>query len=321
MWENEQAEAQLMYSEYSELWHCKLTLIFRLNVMQSISGNEYTLINKQKMDFSTSTLHPLSQYVMCLRFLWVFFCFCFQSCSLICWFVSGQCLFFLSLKSIRNGNKIDFYQTNLIARRFAFIQVHSHSHVNCKVYRIFKSFKLTNTVPHQFMNIEGATTDEKKIIFSFDEMDRRERKKRIWFLGFCCSRQWRIENYCFYDRQENSTFDTIAIVHSMKINHIYEHFWDKTVQLMLWLWKQLCNKHRNDTIFKQINLKAAKSSFLSRLRQAAHHQPTNLVQSTFWQMNFKQKLNKVNWNVTLRRYTCKFMCLIKIIACNKNGKL
>lgn len=146
---------------------------------------------------------------------------------------------------------------------------------------------------------------EKKL-FSFDEMDRREREKKIWFLGFCCSRQWRIENYCFYDRQENSTFDTIVIVHSMKINHIYEHFWDKTVQLMLRLWKQLCNKHRNDTIFKQINLKAAKSSFfyLGCVRLHTISQPT-----TFWQINFKQQLNKVNWNVTLRRYTCVNLCV------------
>lgn len=169
-----------MNSEYSELWHCKLTRIFRLNVMQSISGNEYTLINKQKMDFSTSTLHPLSQYVMCLRFLWVFFFF-----NLACSFVI-LCLanvFFLSSKSIRNANKIDFYQTILIARRFAFIQVHSHSHVNCKVYRIFKSFKLPNTVPHQFMNIEGATTDEKKMIHFRRDGQARE-KKKFGFLVF-----------------------------------------------------------------------------------------------------------------------------------------
>lgn len=122
------------------------------------------------------------------------------------------------------------------------------------------------------------TTDGKKNYSVLMRWTGEREKTKIWFLGFCCSRQWRIENYCFYDRQENSTFDTIVTVHSMKINHIYEHFWDKTVQLMLRLWKQLCNKHRNDTIFKQINLKAAKSSFfLSRLRQAAHHQPTNHI--------------------------------------------
>lgn len=257
------------------------------------------------MDFFTSTLHPLSQYVMCLRFLWVFFCAfnLARSFVVLCLanvFFSHQNRYVTATKSTSTKR---FWLPD-VSHLFKFIHIHMliakftafSNHLNCQI----------QCRTNLWISKEQTTDGKKMIQFWWDG---QARKKKFWFLGFCCSRQWRIENYCFYDRQENSTFDTIAIVHSMKINHIYEHFWDKTFQLMLRLWKRLCNKHRNDTIFKQINLKTAKSFFLSRLRQAAHHQPTNLVQSTLWQINFKQQLNKVNWNVTLRRYTCVNLCV------------
>lgn len=123
---------------------------------------------------------------VCLRFLLNFF----FSHSHFC-FVSGQYLFFYP-RSIRNGNKISFGQTISITRRFAFIQVRSHSHANCKVYHIFKSFKLPNTVCRQkFMNVKTKT---KKCIQFFDEMDRI---KKMCFLVFAAHDTGELENIAF----------------------------------------------------------------------------------------------------------------------------
>lgn len=185
-----------------ELWHCKWTNIFRLSVMQSISGNECTLINKRKIGFLILIQsHSLLVFVSLALSLFVIRSFVHSHVlpSLITFFFScvwSLSFFFFCSVSFPNRyvtkTKSTSFKTILIAQTFHIYPKFIHIHM---LIAKFTAFSIHSNCQTQFGLPHCIGTRKKEhFVSGYFEEKKKKNKQDFVLLVFIVADSSELKN-------------------------------------------------------------------------------------------------------------------------------